>query len=118
MYSQDTHYSSRLARSEISLVYWMLKRMHSLDSGTFVSIIWQEGGSCIAEKVLTSVTGLACAKAEWGGKSLLEAANIVKFVFLSPLCGNEVFTGTNSNEGTTQNEDERNSVLCLRVGMF
>lgn len=40
-----------------------------------------------------------------GGKSLLEAANIVKFVIMSPLCGNEVFTGTNSNEGTTQNED-------------
>lgn len=39
MYSQDAHYSSRLARSEISLVYWMLKRMHSLDSGTFVSFI-------------------------------------------------------------------------------
>lgn len=43
MYSQDTHYSSRLARSEISLVYWM-QHTHSLDSGTFVSfIIWQEG---------------------------------------------------------------------------
>lgn len=41
-----------------------------------------------------------------GEKSLLEAANIVKFGFVSsPLCGNEVFTGTNSNEGTTQNED-------------
>lgn len=69
MYSQDTHYSSRLARSEISLVYWMLKRMHSLDSGTFVSfIVWQEGGSCIAQKVLTSDTGLASAKAEFGGE--------------------------------------------------
>lgn len=106
MYSQDTHYSSRLARSEISLVYWTLERMHRWDSGTFASfIIWQDGGSCIAEKVLTSVTGLACAKAEWGGESLLEAANIVKFIFMSsPLCGNEVFTGTNSCEGTTQNE--------------
>lgn len=40
------------------------------------------------------------------GKSVLEAANIVTFVFMfSPLCGNEAFTGTNSVEGTTQNED-------------
>lgn len=39
-----------------------------------------------------------------GGKSLLEAANMVKFVFMSPFCGSAEFTGTNSNEGTTQNE--------------
>lgn len=39
------------ARSEISLVYWMLKRMHSLDSGTFVSsILWQEGGRAAARR--------------------------------------------------------------------
>lgn len=105
MYSQDTHYSSRLARSEISLVYWMLKRMHSLDSGTFVSfIIWQDGGRCSAMKVLTSAAAFPVPRQDGGGKSLLEAANMVKFVFMSPFCGSAEFTGTNSNEGTTQNE--------------
>lgn len=49
MYSQDTHYSSRLARSEIRLVYWMLKHMHSLDSGTFASVVWQEGSGCVLQ---------------------------------------------------------------------
>lgn len=94
MYSQDTHYTSRLARSEISLVYWMLKRMHSLDSGTFVSfIIWQESGRCSAAKVLTSLLPSLC-QGRMGGKSLLEAADMVKLVFPSPFCGSAEFTGT------------------------
>lgn len=78
--------------------------MHGLDSGTFVSfIIWQEGGCCSAMKVLTSAAAFPVPRQN-GGKSLLEAANMVKFVFMSPFCGSAEFTGTNSSEGATQNE--------------
>lgn len=39
-----------------------------------------------------------------GGKSLLEAADTVKFVFMSPFRGSAEFTGTYSNKGAPQKE--------------
>lgn len=97
MYSQDTHYSSRLARSEIRLVYWMLKRMHSLDSGTFASVVWQEGGGCVLQRS-------SCLHLLNAGESHSWRCSCVHF------CGREAFTSTDSDAGAAQRDG---TVCCV-----